>query len=53
MLPQKPGLSTINDHGTDYRVLNAPLFDDKPDSPQLTLLLDITHHQRSCNACSI
>lgn len=45
MLPQKPGLSTINDHGTDYRVLNAPLFDDKPDSPQLTLLLDITHHQ--------
>lgn len=45
LLPQKPGLSTINDHGTDYRVLNAPLFDDKPDSPQLTLLLDITHHQ--------
>ena len=44
-LPQQPGLSTINDHGTDYRVLNAPLFDDKPDSPQLTLLLDITHHQ--------
>lgn len=44
-LPQKPGLSTISDDGTDYRVLNAPLFVDKPDSPQLTLLLDITHHQ--------
>lgn len=44
-LPHKPGLSTISDDGTDYRVLNAPLFVDKPDSPQLTLLLDITHHQ--------
>jgi len=44
-LPQKPGLSTLNDNGTDYRVLKAPLFVDKPDSPQLTLLLDITHHQ--------
>ncbi|AWM91301.1 two-component sensor histidine kinase [Pseudomonas sp. 31-12] len=43
--PQKPGLSTLNDDGTDYRVLNAPLFVDRPDSPQLTLLLDITHHQ--------
>lgn len=44
-LPQQPGLSTVNDAGTDYRVLNAPLFVDKADSPQLTLLLDITHHQ--------
>ena len=44
-LPRKPGLSTVSDDGTDYRVLNAPLFLDKPDSPQLTLLLDITHHQ--------
>ncbi|WP_219096448.1 heavy metal sensor histidine kinase [Pseudomonas sp. UMAB-40] len=44
-LPQKPGISTLNDNGTDYRVLNAPLFVDRPDSPQLTLLLDITHHQ--------
>ncbi|MHC8387400.1 heavy metal sensor histidine kinase [Pseudomonas sp. MDT2-39-1] len=44
-LPHKPGLSTLNDDGTDYRVLNAPLFVDRPDSPQLTLLLDITHHQ--------
>ncbi|VVO88879.1 Sensor kinase CusS [Pseudomonas fluorescens] len=44
-LPQQPGLSTLNDAGTDYRVLQAPLFPDRPDSPQLTLLLDITHHQ--------
>ncbi|MDI2594875.1 heavy metal sensor histidine kinase [Pseudomonas sp. 681] len=44
-LPRAPGLSTISENGTDYRVLNAPLFADKPDSPQLTLLLDITHHQ--------
>jgi two-component system heavy metal sensor histidine kinase CusS len=44
-LPQTPGLSTLKGDGTDYRVLNAPLYPDKPDSPQLTLLLDITHHQ--------
>ncbi|WP_460139810.1 heavy metal sensor histidine kinase [Pseudomonas sp. S2_E01] len=44
-LPQAPGLSTLNDNGSDYRVLNAPLFVDKKDSPNLTLLLDITHHQ--------
>jgi len=44
-LPQQPGLSTLTDAGTDYRVLKAPLFPDRPDSPQLTLLLDITHHQ--------
>lgn len=44
-LPRQLGLSTVSDDGTDYRVLNAPLFPDKPDSPQLTLLLDITHHQ--------
>jgi two-component system heavy metal sensor histidine kinase CusS len=44
-LPSQPGLSTVSHEGTDYRVLNAPLFADKPESPQLTLLLDITHHQ--------
>ena len=44
-LPQTPGLSTVSDAGSDYRVLNAPLYPDKPDSPQLTVLLDITHHQ--------
>ncbi|WP_439125623.1 MAG: heavy metal sensor histidine kinase [Pseudomonas rhizophila] len=44
-LPERPGLSTLSDADTDYRVLNAPLYPDRPDSPQLTLLLDITHHQ--------
>lgn len=44
-LPQAAGLSTISHNGTDYRLLNAPLYPGQPDSPQLTLLLDITHHQ--------
>ncbi|WP_445177629.1 heavy metal sensor histidine kinase [Pseudomonas sp. McL0111] len=44
-MPQQSGLATISDNGTDYRVLNAPLYPQKTDSPQLTLLLDITHHQ--------
>jgi len=44
-LPEQPGLSTLNDADNDYRVLNAPLYPDRANSPQLTLLLDITHHQ--------
>ncbi|MCU7250261.1 heavy metal sensor histidine kinase [Pseudomonas koreensis] len=44
-LSSQPGLSTINDNGTDYRLLNAALEPGNPDSAQLTLLLDITHHQ--------
>ncbi|CAN1600121.1 heavy metal sensor histidine kinase [Pseudomonas mediterranea] len=44
-LPEAPGLSTLSDADTDYRVLNAALYPERPDSPQLTLLLDITHHQ--------
>jgi two-component system heavy metal sensor histidine kinase CusS len=44
-LLQQPGLSTISNNGTDYRVLNAPLDRGKSDSPHLTLMLDITHHQ--------
>nr|WP_251030723.1 MULTISPECIES: heavy metal sensor histidine kinase [Pseudomonas] len=44
-LPQGPGLSTLHDVDTDYRVLNASLYPERADSPQLTLLLDITHHQ--------
>ncbi|WP_085584525.1 MULTISPECIES: heavy metal sensor histidine kinase [unclassified Pseudomonas] len=44
-LPRASGLATVSDDGTDYRVLNAALYPDKADSPQLTLLLDITHHQ--------
>ncbi|WP_285418694.1 heavy metal sensor histidine kinase [Pseudomonas sp. efr-133-TYG-5] len=44
-LPQAPGLATLDDNGTAYRLLNAPLDPDTPDAAQLTLLLDITHHQ--------
>ena len=44
-LPEGPGLSTLSDADADYRVLNAPLYPERPGSPQLTLLLDITHHQ--------
>lgn len=44
-LPERPGLSTLSDADNDYRVLNAPLYPDQANSPQLTLLLDITHHQ--------
>jgi len=44
-LPRQAGLSTLSHDGTDYRILNAPLSPDKTGSPQLTLLLDITHHQ--------
>ncbi|WP_092197325.1 MULTISPECIES: heavy metal sensor histidine kinase [unclassified Pseudomonas] len=44
-LPERPGLSTLSDADNDYRVLNAPLYPERADSPQLTLLLDITHHQ--------
>jgi two-component system heavy metal sensor histidine kinase CusS len=44
-LPERPGLSTLNEADNDYRVLNAPLDPNRTDSPQLTLLLDITHHQ--------
>ena len=45
VLPQQSGLSTVSNNDTEYRVLNAPLYPGKPDSPKLTLLLDITHHQ--------
>ncbi|MCW1246087.1 heavy metal sensor histidine kinase [Pseudomonas sp. SAICEU22] len=44
-LPERPGLYTLRDADNDYRVLNAPLYSDRTDSPQLTLLLNITHHQ--------
>lgn len=44
-LPQSPGLHSLQNSGTDYRVYNAPLVPGKDDSPQLTLMLDITHHQ--------
>ncbi len=44
-LPKAPGLHRLQNAGTDYRVYNAPLLADQPGSPQLSLLLDITHHQ--------
>ena len=44
-LPAAPGLHSLQNADTDYRVYNAPLRADQPDSPQLTLMLDITHHQ--------
>ncbi|NCE92275.1 heavy metal sensor histidine kinase [Pseudomonas sp. L13] len=44
-LPQAPGLHSLQHAGTDYRVFTAPLTPSQLDSPQLTLILDITHHQ--------
>ena len=45
-LPQAPGLHSLQYAGTDYRVFIAPLTPSQLDSPQLTLILDITHHQQ-------
>lgn len=39
------GLHTLTDNGTAYRAYTVALRPGQPDSPQLTLLLDITHHQ--------
>ncbi|KAF1030394.1 MAG: Sensor kinase CusS [Pseudomonas sp.] len=44
-LPQAPGLHTLQNDGIRYRVYNAPLVPGNADSPQLALMLDITHHQ--------
>ena len=44
-LPETPGLHSLQNAGTDYRVYNASLRPEQPDSPQLSLILDITHHQ--------
>ncbi|OIN44060.1 two-component sensor histidine kinase [Pseudomonas azotoformans] len=44
-LPEAPGLHSLQNADTDYRVYNAPLQTGQPGSPQLTLMLDITHHQ--------
>jgi len=40
-----PGMETLSSQGTDYRVYRVLLDPDNAESPQLTLLLDITHHQ--------
>ena len=42
-LPTQQGLSSLQIDGTEYRILSPQ--SDSPDTPQLTLLLDITHHQ--------
>ena len=44
-LPEAPGLHSLQNAGTEYRVYNAPLAPGQPGSPQLSLVLDITHHQ--------
>ncbi|WP_426189685.1 heavy metal sensor histidine kinase [Pseudomonas sp. NFXW11] len=44
-LPMTPGLHSLNQDGNAYRVYRAPLQPGQADSAQLTLLLDITHHQ--------
>lgn len=47
-LPRTPlpdGLATLHAQGTDYRSLAVHLAQGAPQSPQLTLYLDITHHQ--------
>jgi len=43
--PQVPGLSTLHSTSSDYRSLCVNLDDGHPQSAQLTLFLDITHHQ--------
>ncbi|MDB5983785.1 MAG: ATPase [Pseudomonas sp.] len=43
--PTEGELHTLSSAGTDYRVYSAPLEPGNLNSPQLTLLLDITHHQ--------
>ena len=44
-LPTSPGLHSLQRADIAYRVYSAPLDPERNDSPQLTLLLDITHHQ--------
>ncbi|MDE3735250.1 heavy metal sensor histidine kinase [Pseudomonas resinovorans] len=43
--PGRDGLHDWQQDGTDYRVYSARLRPDDPDSPRLSLALDITHHQ--------
>lgn len=42
---QAPGLATLRADSADYRSLSAPLQTHAEQSAQLTLFLDITHHQ--------
>ncbi|WP_375100163.1 MULTISPECIES: heavy metal sensor histidine kinase [unclassified Pseudomonas] len=43
--PQPNGLATLHAGGIDYRSLCVPLRSGDTQAPQLTLFLDITHHQ--------
>lgn len=43
--PGTSGLRSLSQAGTAYRVYTAPLTPGQSHSPQLTLILDITHHQ--------
>ncbi|WP_191831999.1 heavy metal sensor histidine kinase [Pseudomonas fluorescens] len=43
--PQVPGISTVHSTSSDYRSLCVNLQHGDPQSAQLTLFLDITHHQ--------
>ncbi|WP_186681759.1 heavy metal sensor histidine kinase [Pseudomonas vanderleydeniana] len=44
-LPTQPGLLSLLDGASAYRLFNAPLTPGQAGSPELTLILDITHHQ--------
>ncbi len=43
--PRVPGVSTVHSPSSDYRSLCVNLNNADPQSAQLTLFLDITHHQ--------
>ncbi|WP_420793802.1 heavy metal sensor histidine kinase [Pseudomonas fontis] len=43
--PASAGLATLHANGMDLRSLGVPLATEQAQGPQLTLLLDITHHQ--------
>ncbi|WP_296411275.1 heavy metal sensor histidine kinase [Pseudomonas sp.] len=44
-LPSNAGLHSLNLSSAAYRIYTAPLKPGQTDSPQLVLLLNITHHQ--------
>lgn len=44
-LPSEAGLHNLNLNSAAYRIYSAPLKPGQTDSPQLALLLNITHHQ--------
>lgn len=47
-LPAEPdgaGIATLHANGTDYRSLGMALNEADPQSPHITVFLDITHHQ--------